>query len=147
MIGFSLWPTYDWVIYFRSRFDRVATSDRRSLNAESWRNSGGISGHLGLGMSYLVWGRTWWYVIPAQCTHHINMRFVLIVLPGRLCMSYLHTQFFPPLYLILTWGPTLHMSQWDIVPPIPHICNFCGRWLIWGMSYLVWLRWQWSLGL
>ena len=134
MIGFSLWPTYDWVIYFRSRFDRVATSDRRSLNAESKRNSGGISG---LGMSYLVWGRTWWYVIPSQCTHHINMRFVLIVLPGRLCMSYLHTQFFPPVYLILTWGPTLHVSHLYLMFVIfaaGDLYEVCPIWCDWGGS-------------
>ena len=88
-------------------------------------------------MSYLVWGRTWWYVIPAQCTHHINMRFVLIVLPGRLCMSYLHTQFFPPLYLILTWGPTLHVSHLYLIFVIfaaGDLYEVCPIWCDWGGS-------------
>ena len=59
-----------------------------------------------------------------------------------------------PLYVLLAYPifptciPHINMRSYLArVPPIPHICNFCGRWLIWGMSYLVWLRWQWSLGL
>ena len=72
---FSLWATCDWLIYFRFRVDRVATSDQ-SLNAESWRNSGGGTSFLKAANKHIFqhWKiqnhKSKWYVLPQGCTLH-----------------------------------------------------------------------------
>ena len=139
MIGFSLWPTYDWVIYFRSRFDRVATSDRRSLNAESWRNSGSISGHLGLGMPYVPGMRSN-LVVCHTFTVHTSYQYEIC--PNCPTWSPLYVLlaypiFFPHAYLILTWGPTLHVSHLYLIFVIfaaGDLYEVCPIWCDWGGS-------------